>query len=247
MSDDATVLPGWYGKLPALGDFASRRLPSGFISQWDTWLQHGIAASRAQLAERWLDLYLTCPIWRFALLPGICGEQAWAGVLMPSVDKVGRHFPLTLAVALEPQSNIALTICTAHDWYAALEDVALSALRMDGSLDDLEYALSQQPFPSHPTPDATQQPDVQALVQWWQAPVTEPLALPLNGAVQAEELISSTMHTLFAAAGHGKSLWWSCAPDTGVGTLHCCTGLPPPEYLVVLLQGEWQPTSHPPE
>ena len=35
----ATV-PGWYGKLPALGDFASRRLEPGWIAGWDGWRCH---------------------------------------------------------------------------------------------------------------------------------------------------------------------------------------------------------------
>ena len=29
---------GWYGKLPASGDFATRRLPPSFIEPWDAWL-----------------------------------------------------------------------------------------------------------------------------------------------------------------------------------------------------------------
>ena len=91
---------GWYGKIPALGDFASRRLSTEFISTWDSWLQHSMAASRATLGERWLDIYLTSPIWRFALMPETVDASAWAGLLMPSVDKVGRHFPLTFALEL---------------------------------------------------------------------------------------------------------------------------------------------------
>jgi len=229
---------------PALGDFASRRLPNGFISQWDTWLQHSIATSRAQLAERWLDLYLTSPIWRFALLPGVCGEHAWAGVLMPSVDKVGRHFPLTLAVALAPPLSIA-SILAAHDWYAAIEGVALSALRLDGSLDDLEQDLAQHPFPLSPTLDSEEQSALHALAQWWQSPLSDPFTLPLNSAVQVEELISATMSTLFAEASRGKSLWWSCEADSGTGALHCCTGLPPHEHLIFLLHSGSQPTMDP--
>src|SRR5438105_12091900 len=95
-----SLIPGWYGKIPSLGDFASRRLPQPFISAWDAWLQHAMAASRADLGQRWLDVYLLSPIWRFALFPDVVGQMGWAGLLMPSVDKVGRHFPLTLAAPL---------------------------------------------------------------------------------------------------------------------------------------------------
>ena len=43
------ALPGFYGKIPLLGDFVSRRLPRHFIEPWDSWLQSAFAASREQL------------------------------------------------------------------------------------------------------------------------------------------------------------------------------------------------------
>ena len=52
----AVVLPGWYGKLPALGDFASRRLPPEFVEPWDRWLAAGLAAWREHDAD-WLDAF----------------------------------------------------------------------------------------------------------------------------------------------------------------------------------------------
>ena len=42
-SDDA---PGFYGKLPARGDFIGRRLGRPFIEAWDGWLQQAVLASR---------------------------------------------------------------------------------------------------------------------------------------------------------------------------------------------------------
>ena len=244
MSEDTGVVPGWYGKIPALGDFASRRLPNNFISQWDTWLQHSIATSRAQLAGQWLDLYLASPIWRFALAPGVCGEHAWAGVLMPSVDKVGRYFPLTLAVAFTSPLTMA-NIFAAHDWYPAIESVALSALRLDSSLDDLEAGLARHLFPLTSTLTPAEMPEAHMPAQCWQAPITEPVALPLTSATQAQELMSAAMQSLFTAASRGQSWWWSCDPDSGAGTLHCCTGLPQPEYPLLLLHGGSELTMRP--
>ena len=34
-----------------------------------------------------------------SLPPGLCGARAAVGLIMPSVDKVGRYFPLTMASA----------------------------------------------------------------------------------------------------------------------------------------------------
>src|SRR6476620_7125206 len=139
----SSPVPGWFGKIPCLGDFASRRLPDEFITPWDRWLQSSLIASRQQLGDGWLDVFLKSPMWRFALAPGVCGEQAWAGLLLPSVDKVGRYYPLTFALPAPAQSGLLLDLLKAQDWYSALEDVALSALNVDFSVEQLERALSE--------------------------------------------------------------------------------------------------------
>ena len=58
--------PAWYSKLACLGDFASRRLAQDTARLLDAWLAQGVDTSRAQLGERWLNVYLTSPLWRFA-------------------------------------------------------------------------------------------------------------------------------------------------------------------------------------
>ncbi len=88
---------GFYGKLPARGDFVRAGLPRDFTDRWDDWLQSVIAGSRALMGEAWLPAFLEAPVWRFALPPGMCGERAALGLMLPSVDKAGRYFPLTFA------------------------------------------------------------------------------------------------------------------------------------------------------
>jgi type VI secretion system ImpM family protein len=140
-SDPTAAIPGWYGKLPSLGDFASRRLPAGFVEVWDKWLQEVLSATRAAMGDAWLDCYLVAPIWRFVLLPGLASEDGWAGVLMPSVDRVGRQFPLTLTVALRSPAAVAYAVFEGAGWFAELEDAALAALDATRSADDLDHDL----------------------------------------------------------------------------------------------------------
>lgn len=129
----------WYGKLPGLGDFASRRLPSAFVREWDEWLQHGLACAHAQLGDdAWLARYLVAPIRRFWLAPQLLGEAAWTGLLMPSVDRVGRHFPLTLAV---PGASLAQAIA-AHEWFAQLDATARRVLDTEYTVEAFEEALA---------------------------------------------------------------------------------------------------------
>lgn len=132
-------LPGWFGKLPGMGDFAHRRLPESFRAVWDPWLQRGMARLRDRHAD-WTSHYLEAPIWCFALGPQVVGERAWIGVLMPSVDGVGRYFPFTLAVELGDEVSDALqgeALVAALHWWALGTQAALEGL--DGDLDALRF------------------------------------------------------------------------------------------------------------
>jgi type VI secretion system protein ImpM len=84
---------GFFGKLPARGDFVSAGLPRDFVSRWDNWISGTLEDVLILAGDGWLN----APPWRFRLAPGVCGVDAITGVLLPSIDKVGRQFPLTLA------------------------------------------------------------------------------------------------------------------------------------------------------
>jgi type VI secretion system protein ImpM len=135
----AAVVPGWYGKLPSLGDFASRRLPPLFVEPWDRWLAAGLAAWRESDAG-WLEAFLAAPTWRFALGRGVPFQQSpgYAGVLMPSVDRVGRYFPLTVARPRRPGEAE-----TPGAWLRALEGLAVAALEGDWNAERLEVELGR--------------------------------------------------------------------------------------------------------
>jgi len=143
---DTTVAAGWFGKMPALGDFASRRLPVQWIEAWDNWLQHELVRSRAALGDDdWLSLYLVAPVRRFWLAPGLLAPPAWLGVLMPSVDSVGRHFPFTLATAL-PAGHDELVDALANErWLDAADDVARQVLDPACDVSALEQAVHGLP------------------------------------------------------------------------------------------------------
>lgn len=140
---------GWFGKLPSLGDFAQRRLPPEFVQVWDDWLGAELARVRMRHDSGWLQAYLGSPVWRFVLLPGTLtpAAPAWTGVLMPSVDKVGRYFPLTLAVEIGTVPDQAKDVDGLLAWLQDLDDVAADALHEDWSLDQLEHELVGRPAP----------------------------------------------------------------------------------------------------
>ena len=131
---------GWFGKIPALGDFVSRRLPPEFIEPWDEWLSEELFAAREKLGEDWLESYLKAPIWRFALMPGVLDDRHWFGVLMPSVDRVGRQFPLTFAASFAPESSTFENAL--EQWWNALSSTAMRVRDPGLDADALEQALS---------------------------------------------------------------------------------------------------------
>lgn len=147
-------VPGWYGKLPTLGDFASRRLGPDFIEPWDLWLGDGLSAHREALGDGWLDAYLQSPVWRFVLMPDVlkppAPQRALAGVLMPSVDRVGRYFPLTVVVSLPRVPRRAAEIEQLLGWLHQLEDLAADAMHDDWTVEQLEDELARCPKPLEP-------------------------------------------------------------------------------------------------
>ena len=133
-------LPGWFGKLPGMGDFAQRRLPEQFRSVWDSWLQHGLFELRNRQPD-WVDRYLEGPVWFFALGPRLVGPSAWLGVMVPSVDSAGRYFPLTLAIELTGGAGLQPTADWAARWWGLCAQVAIDALESDLDANRFEHAL----------------------------------------------------------------------------------------------------------
>jgi type VI secretion system protein ImpM len=119
---------GFYGKLPCRGDFLQRRVPGEFVEPWDAWLRECLTESRRQLQERWLDAYLVSPVWRFVLAGGLCGAKTYAGVLLPSVDLVGRYFPLTIVAGWEVALSAFVLAGSQGSWFELIQALALEAL-----------------------------------------------------------------------------------------------------------------------
>ena len=209
----ATV--GFFGKVPSRGDFVRRALPASFIAAWDDWLQAAIAGSQEILGDAWLDVYLTSPVWHFALAADLAGDAAAAGVLMPSVDSVGRYFPLTLACILD-DAPAPLLLRTERAWFERAEALALEALAEASSLEDLVEGLEKLgcPAPGRPA--------------------------PLGGAVRqsgdAEHRLALRMAQQFAPP---HALFWTGGSTRMEAALLFMRQLPTPRQFAALLDGAW--------
>ncbi len=139
----AGVAVGFWGKLPTRGDFLRAGLPASFLDPWDGWLSGALAASRAILGERWAAAWREAPIWRFALAPGLAGPEAAIGALMPSVDRVGRYFPLTVARVGGPAGSPAGLVAAHGGWLEAAVAAGLAAVMEDLAPEALAARLAE--------------------------------------------------------------------------------------------------------
>ena len=236
----ATSETGFYGKLPCRGDFVQRRAPQGFVVAWDAWLQECLHVSRQQLGERWLDIYLTSSVWRFVLAAGICGESAYAGVMLPSVDRVGRYFPLTLIAPLEPGSCILEAACdTGRAWFDAAEELALRALDA-GDLDVQAFDAEVDALQGLGACAALAQSNqlMELVAQAGFARGGSPWHISMLGETPQRAI------NAFAAIELQKvfrpcALWWTQGSQAVQPGWLVTSGLPTPSGYVAMLSGQW--------
>ncbi len=223
---------GFHGKLPSHGDFVRRRVTGEFLGVWDAWLGQCLHHTRRALGDAWLDAYLTSPIWRFALSARVCGAAPSTGVLMPSVDAVGRYYPLTLVRSLPAGSCLPALAVEEHQWFTSLEELALSVLETHEAFDlqvfdEAVLALGEQLLPRVAGDSA--------------AVVTVPRGATrfclqgLEDLGPAVLLVQQVMQT----GDQGFSLWWTEGSDRIAPCLFVHPHLPPPERFPAMIDGEW--------
>ena len=211
LSVDATV-PGWYGKLATLGDFAHRRLPP-------EWLR---------ACEGWLAVYLHAPVLRFGWAPGVVDARWWFGLLMPSCDNVGRYYPLLIAHPREQAPRDRIALDHLERWFGHLADAAVHTLdERGGSIAALESALQEAP----PWPTAGVAGPLESELRDGVASHRLLRAAPLSQWLQTIAVQE------FAARLAGCTLWWRVTPTGDADTLEIVHGLPDGRSFAGLLSG----------
>jgi type VI secretion system protein ImpM len=154
---------GLSGKLPARGDFVRETLPRDFTDAWDAWWDRSLACMRRRPREEWTASWLEAPVWRFVLPPGLCGSRGVLGLWLPSVDRAGRYFPLTIAAVAS--IDWAPHVGAMTSFLAASEQAGRDALDHDLSPAEL-LGRVRQGFFADDAPAAA--PDfVPGRATWW--------------------------------------------------------------------------------
>ena len=229
MNDHTQV--GLYGKLPAHGDFIFRNLNADFITLWDEWLQHYISGSQEQLGDDWLDIYLTSPIWRFVFSSGVIDDKVWAGLMMPSVDRVGRYFPISVVKAFSRSVSPVNILTRQEAWFTELEGHCLQALDGDMDADGLIQATSE----------------MEVIASDFYQPTSHlgepgPMVFGLQSSDEdaTRALLPYALNARLSAELSSFSLWQTAGSELIAPVLFCCQGLPSVGGLASMLDGQWQ-------
>jgi type VI secretion system protein ImpM len=226
---------GLFGKLGAKRDFVALATPRGFLERWEPWMQASLSASRDQLGDRWQQAYLTAPIWRFWLGASICGTPV-AGAIMPSLDGVGRYYPLTVHAVSEVNAPIAPPEMSPQDgWFGQVEEFLLSTLDRTATFDAISAALDRLEPPTSGN-DVADSPEIVSLAGGMTG------ISPRDGIGAAFAALRAATPDVYAAA----SFWWTTGGDDFPALALACRGLPDPYRYKTLLTGKPDEISHAP-
>ena len=223
---------GFFGKLPARGDFLTRGVPPEVLTPWEKWLEAAMGGARQQLGQTWSQVYERASVWRFWIGGGLLGAPM-TGVLAPSVDRVGRCFPLTFVLTGPAETLPAPPLVGSGnaDWYVAMDRAAIEARhpRFEGDVDGL---LERLPLPKGAR--YTQAEDRRAAF----------FAYGEAGLDQLIEDVRSHDHQLTIGS---RSYWWTAGNDFSGPAMVALNGMPDAHGFAALLTGFGPPVRQAPE
>ena len=155
--------------------------------------------------------------------------------MLPSVDRVGRYFPLTVAAPIREESvDVPSTLRSAHVWLESLEELALEALSPELDFEAFDAKLAGLAMPGQVTVSAT------ATAADDTVPLVEPTprfeAWPLDGAAETalERLLQERSLPVHAAA-----LWMTNGGETIGACVAASERVISGTQFCALLDGRW--------
>lgn len=224
-------LCGLFGKIPQQSDFVTHHLPESFVEHWHHWLQSCISISQEQLGDDWLNHYMISPVWHFALMPGILHEKSIVGVMIPSVDDIGRYFPSIIAHIGE--HDIWSAYLTGQNWFEGADKAALFSLA-----DNVSYSQMIERL------ETLETPEFDALPQYTSQSATHAFkgnqVVPHTNEKTPNELALSLLPKAFQQRYGNHSLWWTQGSEHISPCLAISSDLPDPGQYAAMLDGHWQ-------
>jgi len=222
---------GLYGKLPAKRDFIAVATPREFLTVWEPWIQGAISASTLKLGTHWRTAFLRAPIWRFWLGAELCGHTV-IGAFMPSLDGIGRYFPLTLFTSADddgafPPPELDPQI----EWFGTVERFLLWTLEEGVSFEEVSKMLI----------DLKRPPDRSVRAQDQDVAVLDEGTIVAN----AEKLSFSQAFASTRLANHGSAYasstyWWTAGGEGFPALALAKRRMPDPNVFAGMLTGDFE-------
>lgn len=220
---------GLYGKLPSKRDFIAIETPRGFLNVWEPWMQGGLSASRHSLGDQWQPAFLTAPIWRFWLGADVCGTSM-LGAFMPSLDAIGRYYPLTLIAYADERRTIPPPELDPQDaWFDVAEQYLLSILDQSATFETTTDGLKALVRPSDDAPVARRD-DIIAMKDGMVAQVGQRALPDLFAALRSADYAD-----IYAAA----TFWWTVGGENYPPLAMSAKRMPDPFQFTEMLTGKF--------
>jgi|GEM_PF-995174 type VI secretion system protein ImpM len=233
---------GCFGKIRNCGDFISRHVPCAIEQIFTEWLEAGLVETKERFQQQWLDYFLTSPVWNF-VIDEPDSEQVIVGTMMPSMDKVGRYYPLIVLQTISQDCGLNVSLLE------EVETLMLSTLDKGVEQEQFVQALDQMNANNELDDDSKDQR--QECI-----PISQLRAVCANSTPRAAETvvrlwpeqdsgISAAKETpkLYRheseTSGNPSSIWWTKGSENMGPTGLLCQGFPPIAGIHATLDGDW--------
>jgi len=158
--------------------------------------------------------------------------------MLPSVDAVGRYFPLTVACPLPAaRIDVVATLLAASPWFDSIEEIALGAIAPKADTQAIDAAFAGRAFRSEWLRPAAPRADADTTVPMRPA---SPQLLCLALGERALDARTMPQAQAIAARLEEPCAAWLAEPSEVMGRCLLLTeGLPPPAAFCAMMDGRW--------
>ncbi|WP_337270437.1 type VI secretion system-associated protein TagF [Oryzifoliimicrobium ureilyticus] len=181
---------GFFGKVPTHGDFISEGLDRDLVTLIDEWLRSGLHACAEAFPGRWGDLFAASPPRRFIIERGVWGASAYAGVLLPNKDRVGRRYPFLLLAQMSEFKQHPRALYLDDAWFIAVEALLETSLRSDFDISRFTAAIKRLRMPRARDDDETHVSEGRRSFWWYiDAETRSARGLLFEGKLKSEDFL----------------------------------------------------------
>lgn len=137
--DELSRAVGWYGKMPASGDFVRRRLSSELVNWWHRWLEQALPYLKMHPSSQ--SMFFHAPIWNFALPASHGTDMVQLGCIAPSRDRVGRLYPLLVSLSVPQHYYEAQLLEGSSRFYQQTGQSLLQAVSLGCPVEQFDKSL----------------------------------------------------------------------------------------------------------